>query len=280
MHEPAAATPDHHETDRHRERLATFDRIAEHYATARPGYPDAVFDTLERVTSVAHGSRVLEVGAGPGQATIPLAARGYRVTALEPGARLAAVARERLRAVPGADAQVLEQRLEDWRVEPAAFDLVLAASAWHWVDATVGLEIAHRALRPDGWIALLWNVIVNGPGSDRLRVAIEPAYLRWAPSLADEWTHVPEPDAADGDGDDLATTPIFRDQSVHRLPWTQHATTAAYLNFIGTFSDHNVLPADVREHLFAAIGDAIDTDLGGEVVLDRISVLKLGRRAP
>ena len=61
-----------------------FGSVAETYARVRPGYPPAVFDDLLALTGLADGASVLEIGAATGQATLPLAQRGYRVTAIEP----------------------------------------------------------------------------------------------------------------------------------------------------------------------------------------------------
>jgi protein-L-isoaspartate O-methyltransferase len=79
------------EADRARLR-ATFDEAAERYDRTRPGYPPAVFDDLAELAGVGPGRRVLEIGPGTGQATVPLAERGCRIVAVELGAGLAAVA--------------------------------------------------------------------------------------------------------------------------------------------------------------------------------------------
>jgi SAM-dependent methyltransferase len=72
-------------------RRRSFDEAAEHYDAVRPGYPDALFDEL--ASRVPPPADVLEVGPGTGQATGALLERGYRVLAVELGARLAAHAR-------------------------------------------------------------------------------------------------------------------------------------------------------------------------------------------
>jgi 2-polyprenyl-3-methyl-5-hydroxy-6-metoxy-1,4-benzoquinol methylase len=64
----------------------------------RPGYPDELFADLVTITGMGDRSSVLEVGCGTGQATRSLAALGCSVTALEPGAGLAALARRRMAA--------------------------------------------------------------------------------------------------------------------------------------------------------------------------------------
>ena len=70
------------------------------YERTRPVVPDAVFDELIALAGLESGSAIVEIGPGTGQATIPLAERGLRVTALEIDARLAARARENLAVFP------------------------------------------------------------------------------------------------------------------------------------------------------------------------------------
>jgi SAM-dependent methyltransferase len=67
-----------------RERLrATFDSAADGYQQARPDYPDALYDALIGTAQLRSGDRLLEVGAGTGKATLPLARRGFRITCVE-----------------------------------------------------------------------------------------------------------------------------------------------------------------------------------------------------
>jgi SAM-dependent methyltransferase len=88
------------------EQRFVFDDVAAEYAAARPAYPAALFDDLVRVAGLRAGSRVLELGCGPGTATAGLLGRGFELTCLEPGPRLAALARAR---VAGTATTVAEQ---------------------------------------------------------------------------------------------------------------------------------------------------------------------------
>ena len=115
---------------------ATFDTVgAGAYADARPTYPDELVDALVAATGIGPGSRLLEVGCGPGTATLPLARLGCRITAVELGEGLAAEARRRLAAYP--DVDVVTGSFESWPPGEHSFDLVYAATAWHWVDPDV-----------------------------------------------------------------------------------------------------------------------------------------------
>src|SRR3712207_5907464 len=79
---------------------ATFDGAALLYDRVRPGYPEELFDDVVARTGLPRGGRVLEIGCGTGQATVPLARRGYCVLCVELGENLAAVARRNLASYP------------------------------------------------------------------------------------------------------------------------------------------------------------------------------------
>ena len=71
----------------------TFDKVAELYGEARPGYPAALFDDLWRLAGLRPEAAVLEVGCGAGQATADLSARAGRVVAVDLGPALIEEAR-------------------------------------------------------------------------------------------------------------------------------------------------------------------------------------------
>ncbi len=70
-----------------------FEVHAEVYERARPPYPEALWARLREMELLKPGARVLELGAGTGQATESLLSAGASVMAVEPDAALA----ERLR---------------------------------------------------------------------------------------------------------------------------------------------------------------------------------------
>src|SRR5246127_5922492 len=88
-----------------------FDEVATEYDRRRPAYPDELVDQACQVAGIGSGDHVLEVGCGSGQLTRGLVARGLRVTALEPGQSLIALARQNL---AGAGAvEFVNARFED-----------------------------------------------------------------------------------------------------------------------------------------------------------------------
>jgi SAM-dependent methyltransferase len=121
-----------------------------------------LFADLVAIAGMADNGSVLEVGCGTGQATRSLARLGCSVTAVEPGVGMAALARQRLADV--GNVNVDRSTFEEWDDRGRRFDVLVAASAWHWVDPSVGWQRAHEVLNPGGWMALLGHVVVRRPG--------------------------------------------------------------------------------------------------------------------
>jgi SAM-dependent methyltransferase len=158
---------------------ASFDEDAERYDRARPTYPSALIDELLALTGVGPGSRVLEVGPGTGQLTVPLAACGSEIVAVELGSRMAAVAQRNLARFP--TAKVVVCAFEDWPLPADPFDLVVSATAWHWIDPAVRVTKAADALRPDGALALVTTHHIAG-GTDEFWTEVQECYERWDPA--------------------------------------------------------------------------------------------------
>ncbi len=150
--EPKAAKAPDNERAR---RLASFDADALAYEQARPVYPERLFDDLVALSGVPAQGAVLEIGSGTGKAALPLAQRGFHLLGVELGANMATIARQKLAAYP--NARVVVADFEQYPLPAAAFDLAVAASAWHWIDPAIGYPKVAQALKPGGALALLWN---------------------------------------------------------------------------------------------------------------------------
>ena len=108
-------------------RRDSFDSVADAYDRARPGYPERLVDDLIALADIGEGSRVLEIGPGTGQLSVPLAMRGASLVALERGPNLAEVVRRKLSRIAHADVVVAD--FDAWEASPASFDVVVAATA-------------------------------------------------------------------------------------------------------------------------------------------------------
>jgi SAM-dependent methyltransferase len=141
-------------------RTAEFDAGALAYDRYRPRYPDRLFDDIIELGSVAPGSTAVEIGAGTGIATGPLANRGLRVTAIEPAPAMAAVGEART----GDRVRWYVGRFEECAIG-GPVDLVTSFNAWHWVEPTRVVERVADLLRPAGAVALVWTEVVSWGGA-------------------------------------------------------------------------------------------------------------------
>lgn len=129
------------------------------YEDARPEYPTWIFDYLREYGALIDGTPTLEIGAGTGKATRRLLAYGANpLTIVEPDARFAALLGTVTDASP-ACCRVVHDSFEDALLSDNQFNLIAAATAFHWIEPTSGLRKIKRLLRRDGFVALFWNVL-------------------------------------------------------------------------------------------------------------------------
>jgi SAM-dependent methyltransferase len=162
-----------------------FNEVAEEYDRHRPAYPDALIDQACEVGGLGRGATVLDIGCGTGQLTRSLLARGLRVTAIEPGERLIARAREQLGN--GGEVEFVNRRLEEAPLPHAHYSAAFSASAIHWVDPDVSWRTTADALVDGGTLALISYFGLQEPCSAGDQQALRAAMARAAPELAADW---------------------------------------------------------------------------------------------
>jgi SAM-dependent methyltransferase len=257
-----------------------FNEVPELYDRVRPGYPDELFADLASITGVDERSSVLEVGCGTGQATRSLAALGYSVIAIEPGAEMAALARQRLATF--GNVTIETSTFENWDNRGRRFDLLVSASAWHWVDQSIGWRRAHDLLHPGGWMALLGNVVVRRPGEPEVYAETADLHERFSPGNPD-WGHPPLEDEVRGtdEGWGLVGDPgtLFGPTIVRWYPIVQWFDGDGFADLLRTTSIYRRLERDVREPLLDAIAERIRARMGDQAPRRYLGVLRVGQRA-
>ena len=263
-----------------RERLRqTFDTVAARYHAARPGYPGALYDTLISLARLAPDQdEILEIGCGTGKATIPLARRGFRITALELGAALAAEARRNLAAFPRVT--VVNADAERWQPPaPAMFGLVFAATAWHWIDPAVRYRRAWELLRPGGHLAFWEAVHVIPDHGDPFFREIQDVYDEIGEGLP-PGSDFAKPDTLADRAAEIAATGLFTGVTIRRFDWEITYTADSYLRLLDTFSGHIAMASWQRERLYGEIRRRLGQRPGGRVRRHWGAVLHVARAKP
>ena len=146
---------------------AGFGSSAEAYECGRPGYPSPALRWLGRRVGLGAGVTVVDLAAGTGKLSRPLAATGARVIAVEP-------LKEMRRAI-GAGIETVEGTAEAVPLSGGTADVVTVGQAFHWFDGDAALAEIHRMLRPNGSLALVWNARrMQDPIHEQIEELIKP----------------------------------------------------------------------------------------------------------
>ncbi len=246
----------------------TFDEVAELYDEARPGYPEPLIDEVVSLAGLPPGGRILEVGCGTGQATLPFARRGYSMLCLELGRSLAALAAEHCRPYPNVEIQNIA--FEEWPLQKEQFDLVLSAAAFDWIPPEVGYPKAAAALKDGGALALCWNDHLGG----------DPPFVQAARQLRRQM-EMPSLDPARDKPPDarlkeqeqaIEASGLFGPTAVKCYPWSTEYTAERYVKLLSTYSSVRCLPAETRREFLAGIQELVER-FGGVVETRYVAVL-------
>ena len=210
-----------------------FDAWADEYDRFRPGYPDEVFAAIEAKLDLPVRPLVVDLGAGTGRASLAMAARGWRVTAVEPGKAMLELLRSRA-SDEGLIVSTIQANAEATGLDPASVDLVTAAQAFHWFAREEAMAEISRILRPSGGLAIFWNV----RDSARSPFLAEYAELlkRSAQSADDPGMGRYEARGRDATRNDLATAPGFEDPELVELHQEVSMTPEEFIGMVFTSS--------------------------------------------
>jgi SAM-dependent methyltransferase len=246
------------------------------YHAARPDYPDALYAELARRTGVRPGTRAFEIGPGTGIVTRRLLGMGVdSLAAIEPDARLAAWLGT---AVHSPSLTIRNATFEDADLEPAGFDLGVAATSFHWLDQASALAKARDVLRPGGWWAMWWNHFGGDKEKDAFQRATDPLFAA-TPVVPSHGRTGGPPFALDRDSRlaDLAAAG-FEDAEARSWRWTLTLPTQRLVALYATFSPVHALAPDARTAFLADLARIADQDFGGAVERPFTAMLYTARR--
>lgn len=253
---------------------SSFDQIAEDYDAVRPGYPPELIDDIIILAALPSPAHILEIGCGTGQATQPFVQRGDYLSCLDIGAALLAIAQHKFAAYP--HVQFYHTAFENWSDQPNSFDLVMSATAFHWIAPEIGYPKAAALLKDTGSLAIFSN-----------------EHRPSAPDFAEDLYHIeqqivpawPDPRSPPNLERMIAETEIrinatglFAPVIIKTYPWTQSYTTKTYLRLINTYSNYRNLDEPTRTLLFQAIANLIDQQYAGMITKSYLAVLFLAQK--
>ncbi|PII38028.1 methyltransferase type 11 [Sinorhizobium meliloti CCBAU 01290] len=247
----------------------------QNYHTARPPYPELVWDALRERAGLRRGISVLEIGAGTGLATERLLEdQPRRLLAVEPDRRLARFLRDRL---DKEELEVVETPFEKLEVPEESFDLVVSARHFTGLCRSCSAGI-HRLLRAGGAVALFWNVFGDGVRPDPFHRATAHLFLghRTSPSGGGT-TKTPYGLDVRTRLNDLTEAGFTTDEPV-LIDWTLSLDPPAVRRLYATYSNVTALPQDEREKLLGGLEKVAETEFAGVVTRNMTTSVYTGRR--
>jgi SAM-dependent methyltransferase len=226
-----------------------FGTVADTYDDVRPVYPDQLYDAVENAIGPIAGRRVVDLAAGTGLQTRALLARGARVVVIEPDLSML----RRLRSTLPSVAAVVAVG-EQIPLQEGVADLVVCATAWHWMRAAEAVAQVRRVLRPGGHLALWWGLNAWGDNvewedlqseiidrRDRVRGGVAPTIAGVGPR-----------DAARDLRERGAGIVVEKE-----LSWSREVTREQHMRMLATHSSNLMLPDEDRRALLAEIERAL-----------------------
>ncbi len=112
-----------------------------------------------------------------------LAKHGFNITAIEIGNNLAEILKTKLKNYP--DANVITGAFEDTELPNEYYDLVYAATSFHWLKPESKFIKTHQILKSGGNLAIINGQQISGEGDDFFE-ASQPIYNKYWKSDPDK----------------------------------------------------------------------------------------------
>ena len=239
-----------------------FQEIIRDYEAARPGYPDELFCDIINFTGLSPKAKLLEIGAGPGQATEYFVHRGFDITALEISEKQVSFLQEKYAGY--SNFRAICSTFEDVACEDNSFDLIYSATAFHWIPPEIGYPKAYRLLHRGGVIAVFWHLASIVEPKTELQRQIRAVYHAHAPQLDDYLTDAEAETLHQRRLAEIQTGQLFQSPVAKLYHWDDAYPAERYLRLMNSYSDFHSISPDTRHAIMNEVAALID-QAGGVV---------------
>lgn len=128
----------------------------ENYVRFRPGYPSGIIASLTADFGLTSNAVIADIGSGTGISTEMFLQNGNEVYAVEPNNAMRFKAEELLRSYR--QFHSVHGSAESTLLKDHSIDFIIAGQAFHWFDIPQARKEFQRIAKPDGQVALFWNI--------------------------------------------------------------------------------------------------------------------------
>jgi SAM-dependent methyltransferase len=240
-----------------------FDEIVTSYDDVRPEYPCELFSDILKYANSTQSKKALEIGAGTGKATTPFLNAGYDVTAVELGENMTEFLRNKYKEHKGF--KVILSDFENVLLDNNSYDLVYAATAFHWVNPEIGCKKVFDILNSGGVVALFRYNAIPSIGEtiyENIQEVYEKHYYSYytsnkRPIKKSHKDFCTPAEIQHGFGFKDLKDYGFTDISIKFYDVARTFTADEFIAIRDTFSDHRGLPQENRNTLYSELKEVI-----------------------
>ncbi|MCC0177718.1 class I SAM-dependent methyltransferase [Waterburya agarophytonicola K14] len=249
--------------------------VIDAYDRTRPRYPAILLDKMQNIAQLKPGKEVLEIGSGPGIATIELAKLGLNIVAVEPNLSACQLAKQKCIDYP--QVKFVNSTFEEWGLEEQKFDAIIATTSFHWVTPEVRMKKTASALKDDGYLVLLWNT----PPQPSYEVAQEltPIYQTHAPELAPQEDLQNHQKNIGKFGREIIDSGYYQDLVREQIICQVSYTVDEYLTLLTTLSSFIRLESSSRNTLLAELKQVLGSSYGDRLELFYLSMFQIASKS-
>jgi SAM-dependent methyltransferase len=203
-----------------------------------------------------------------------LARQGFGLIAIERGANLARVLAKNIAPFP--QVTIIVADFDKWDAPDSQFDIVVVATAFHWLDPSTRLLKCARLLRPGGILALVDTRWGAGARGDRFIDESQACYARWDAGYDPNFRPL-GPDDLPEFNEELEGSGLFETITHRRHFCRREYNARAYCDLLRTFSNILAFDAESRNGLLACIRELIEGRFDGNIVSLDVHDLWLAR---
>lgn len=247
----------------------TFSKVTEVYDYARPTYPRELREQIITFAGLERGADLLEVGAGTGQATDLFLS--YSPTLLEVSDEQVAFLRAKYPSL-----RVDKDYFETYEPD-RTFDLIYSATAFHWVDSTVGYPKAWRMLKDGGTMAVFWHMSSVMRYDCGLFPILNDLKQKYMPGASLGFDEAGVEAVRQKRFAQFQSGGFFKKPELFEYRWTDVYDADRYAALVESYSDTQLLPEAARRAYLDEIRTTIDQN-GGKVEIPQHVLLFMQKR--
>ncbi|MEM7713012.1 MAG: class I SAM-dependent methyltransferase [Cyanobacteria bacterium P01_A01_bin.68] len=251
-----------------------YSSVAATYNRTRPRYPQELISNVVELAQLRANATILELGCGPGTATVEFGKLDFFMVCLEPSGEASEFARQN--CLQYENVEVNNTTFEEWEAKGKEFDAVLAATSFHWVSGEIRCSKSADVLKDNGSLILLWNK--EPQPNYEVYELLNPVYQQLAPQLARYESKETQEKVIKEFGESVIDCDYFTNVVYGQQFCEITYTIDDYLGLLSTLSPYIALEVEHRNTLFTSLREVLEKHCGNGLQTSHVSAFHLARK--